>query len=72
MKNKRNSKKWADQFDMKEVEQAAADWQMPEIREPDFSSVKKKIFHPLKVILFALIAAGFWVGLYWLAGAFRN
>jgi len=62
MKRKKHAGEgWADEFDMAEVEQAASDWEMPPIREPDFSDVRKKIRSPAKLVLYLIIAAVFWI-----------
>lgn len=57
---KRKKKSWVSEFDMNEVEQASSEWDMPRLREPDFSDVRKKIFNPVKVIIFVVMSIIFW------------
>ncbi len=44
------------------------DWDMPDMREPDFSDVRKKIFSPWKVILFIIISSVFWIWFFFYSG----
>lgn len=44
------------------------DWDMPEMREPDFSEVRKKIFSPWKIIIFLIVSSAFWIWFYFYSG----
>ncbi len=66
MANRKKKKDWFEGLDRREIEQASHDWEMPELREPDFSDVRKKIFSPLRIIIFLIFSVVFWLVFYYL------